>query len=356
MKILSSDMLMASTHAASSRLETQESLRAWTGRQRPDFEGRTAAAAPPSAAPAPSSIVQISAAAGVAPTEAGQAIADVGDEVENDPRVQLIKSLIEILTGKKIHVFHAADLQQAPPAAVPAASPAPADPAKPAAPAGWGLEYDYHASYSETETTTFQASGVITTADHRQISFNLSFELQRSYQEELNVSIRRGDARKVDPLLLNFSGDSAQLSSQKFAFDLNADGIKENISFVQGAGFLVLDKNGDGKVNDGKEMFGPGTGNGFAELRTYDSDGNNWIDESDAIYQQLKIWTKDSAGQDHLSSLQQAKVGALLLGSASTPFALNNAQNQTQGQLRSSGVWLNDEGQTHSLQQIDLAV
>ena len=197
---------------------------------------------------------------------------------------------------------------------------------------------------------------MIRTADNREIKFQLSFELQRSYSEESNVSIRQGDAKRIDPLVLNFSGSSVQLSSQKFEFDLNADGSKENISFVQGAGFLALDRNGDGKINDGKELFGPNTGNGFNELKTLDSDGNNWIDENDAAFQQLKVWTKDAAGKDQLASLLEANVGALFLGNASTAFSINDAQNKPQAQLVSSGLWLTEDGEVKSLQQIDLVV
>lgn len=352
MNILSSDMLLASSHAASSKLETQETLRAWVGERRPDFEGKNAL--PQVAAPVmPSSTVQISDAALATQGVQAEAIEQSGDEAESDPRIMLIKSLIELLTGKKIHLFHARDLQHGP--AQPAPPPAPAA-AQPPGRAGWGVEYDAHTSYTETEQTTFQASGVIRTADNQEITFSFSMELQRSYHEESSVSIRAGDARKIDPLVVNFNGTAAQLSEQKFAFDLNGDGSKENISFVQGAGFLALDKNGDGKINDGKELFGTASGNGFADLKAYDGDGNDWIDESDAVYRQLSIWTRDEQGNEQLSSLQQANVGALFLGSIGTPFALNNARNQSLGQLAASGIWLSEDGKAGSLQQIDLSV
>lgn len=357
MNILSSDVLLASSHAVSSKLETQETLRAWIGDQRPDFEGRNAKVQVVAASPT-SSTVQISDAARAA-AQSGQAeaIQQSSDEVELDPRVLLIKSLVEMLTGKKIHLFHVADLHGGAGASAPSPASTPAQSAQAAQPpgkAGWGVEYDAHTSYTETEQTSFQASGVIRTADNQEISFSFSMDLQRSYHEESSVNIRAGDGRKIDPLVLSFNGTAAQLTSQKFAFDLDADGSKENISFVQGAGFLALDKNGDDKINDGKELFGTASGNGFADLKSYDSNGNNWIDEGDAIYQQLKIWTKDGQGHDQLSSLKQAQVGALFLGNISTPFALNNVQNQSLGQLATSGVWLSEDGKPGSLQQIDL--
>jgi hypothetical protein len=313
------------------------------------------------------SVVQISDAAKIAQSQDSQVVQgaqevnDVNDAAENDPKVQLIKSLVEFLLGRKIHLFHASDLNTSPavsstPASTPDASGSAAPSAANNSNAGSSVDISSHTAYTETEQTTFTASGVIHTTDNKEIKFDLSIALQRSYHEESDVNIHLGATKKVDPLVLNFSADSAQLSAQQFKFDLNADGQTENISFVQGAGFLALDKNGDGKINDGKELFGPATGNGFTELQQLDQDGNGWIDENDAAFKQLQVWTKDSAGADHLSSLAQAGVAALYLGNVSTPFAIKDAQNQQQAQLNATGLWLNDAGKVNTLQQIDLVV
>ncbi|MDE2427903.1 MAG: hypothetical protein KGM99_04200 [Burkholderiales bacterium] len=361
MKILSSDVAMASSHAATSQSETNSSIRAWIGNQRPNFEGVTPTLAPSAPVAATgSSKVQISDAgklAQAAQSSEASAVQQSSDEVISDPMLMMLKNLVEIMTGKKIHLLNAADLQSSSttPEVGGGASSAPPAASAPAK-AGFGVEIDTHQSYTETEQTSFSASGTIITADNKKINFQMSLQMQRSYHEENSSSVRLGDAKKVDPLVLNFAGNAAQLTDRKFSFDLNGDGTKENISFVQGGGFLALDKNGDGKINNGTELFGPGSGNGFADLAQYDSDGNHWIDENDAIYQQLKIWTKDSAGNDQLSSLKQMNVGALYLGSSSTQFDLNTAQNQNLGQVRSSGVWLSEDGKAHALQQVDLSV
>ncbi|MBY0573108.1 MAG: hypothetical protein K2P84_05470 [Undibacterium sp.] len=370
MKITDSDVTLASKHVYQAQRDVQESLRTWVGATRPDFEGRHAGTIPQAAPQIPartSSEVQLSDASRYAQSQEAQAIQDAGDAAENDPRIRLIKSLLEYMLGHEIRLFDASRLagstesNSTTPAStnsstLQAQSQAQSSPQPPSQSQlkGFGTEYDYHASYTETEHTSFQASGVIHTADNREIKFDLSLELQRSYHEEVNVSERSGDAKKIDPLILNFSGGAAQLTSQKFAFDLNADGKTENISFVQGAGFLAIDKNVDGKINDGKELFGPNTGNGFAELKAYDSDGNGWIDENDPAYALLKIWSKDGAGKDQLQSLKQANVGALFLGNSATEFAIKDDKNQTQAQLVSSGLWLSEDGKAHSLQQIDL--
>ena len=353
MKIASSELQLDASHAKVQHHEIRESLRAWIG-NRPDFEGQQGRPAPAA------ETVHISEAGKAAQSSEASAIQDSVDAVNNDPMLRLIRAMIAMLTGKDVKVFDASELEVDNPA------PAVADPnqssqapeAAPAQHAGYGVEYDRHESYSESEQTNFAASGVVHTADGKEISFTVSLSMARSYQEESDVSIRLGDARqKKDPLVINFDGNAVQLTSQRFKFDLNSDGKTEDINFVAGgSGFLVPDKNGDGKINNGSELFGAQTGNGFAELSAYDSDRNGWIDENDAAYAQLRVWTKDSAGKDQLTTLKQANVGAINLSNVATPFDLKDSNNALLGQIRSSSVYLTDDGKAGTVQQVDLTV
>lgn len=81
------------------------------------------------------------------------------------------------------------------------------------------------------------------------------------------------------------------------------------------SGYLAIDNNADGRINDGSELFGTRSGNGFADLAKLDSDGNHWLDEADTGFNSLRIWQRDAAGQDTLSSLRDKGIGALYLGS-----------------------------------------
>lgn len=350
MKIASAALQMDSTHAKMQHHEVRESLRAWVGDRRPDFEGngRARLRVPE---------VHISEAGKAAQSSEASAIQQGVDAAEHDPMLRLIKAMVAMLTGQEVKVFNASELQ-APAPTVDVQAP-PSDPAAVAPQAaGYGIEYDRHESYSEVEQTSFAASGVVQTVDGREIRFSLSLQMARSYHEESDTSISLGDARqKKDPLVLNFGGTAAQLSSQRFKFDLNADGQAEEINFVTGgSGFLVLDRNGDGKANNGSELFGARSGDGFAELAALDSDHNGWIDESDAAYEQLRVWTKDAAGQDKLTTLREANVGALALARVATPFDLKDSNNALMGQIRSSGIFLQEDGKAGTMQQIDLTV
>lgn len=354
MKIASSTLQLESSHTKSQHHEIRESLRTWGADRRPAFDttGQTVRNQP-------STSVQISDDAKAAQSSEASAIQDGLEAAENDPMLRLIRAMISMLTGRDVEVFDASELNVD-------SSPAPnlADPNQVVAeqsrsqPAGFGVEYDYHESYSESEQTTFSAAGVIRTEDGKEIKFDLSLSMARSYHEETNVSIRLGDTRqKKDPLVINFGGNAAQLTSQRFKFDLDANGQTEEINFVTGgSGFLALDRNGDGKINDGTELFGAKTGEGFAELAALDADKNGWIDENDAAYADLRVWTKNGTGADQLSTLEQANVGAISLAHIATPFDLKDAQNELQGEIRSSGVYLQENGTVGTIQQIDLTV
>jgi hypothetical protein len=223
---------------------------------------------------------------------------------------------------------------------------------------GFGVEYDYSESYTETEQTNFSASGSVKTADGKEISFNIELSMARSYHEESSVSLRLGDAAKqVDPLILNFGGTAAQLSDQRFSFDLNSDGKQEQInSLKQGSGFLVFDRNNDGKINNGQEMFGPSSGNGFAELSALDDDHNGWIDENDNAYDKLQVWQGAGKDQGELQSLASAGVGAIALSHSITPFSIKNDANELLAEVRSTGLFLQHNGEAGTIQHVDLTV
>ena len=312
-------------------------------------------------APAPSAPVQISDTGKSAQSSEATAIQKSIDAVENDPMLRLIRAMIAALTGREVKVFDAGELQVSTPTVDvqdPNQATTTAKSQAPQQPAGFGVEYDRQETYSESEQTSFQANGVVRTTDGKEIAFSIALLMTRNYHEESDTSIRLGDARKKqDPLVINFNGTATQLTSQRFKFDLNSDGKTEDINFAtNGSGFLALDRNGDGQINNGSELFGASSSNGFAELALLDSDHNGWIDENDAAYGQLRILTKDASGNDQLSTLKQAGVGALSVNSIATPFDIKNSSNVLQGQIMSSGVFLHEDGKAGTLQQIDLTV
>lgn len=216
----------------------------------------------------------------------------------------------------------------------------------------------------EQEDTSFSTVGTVRTKDGREINFNVNVNMSRRceeyYREELNVA----KFALYDPLVINLNTDVTELSDQTFYFDLDADGEEEEISMLKGSGYLALDKNGDGVINDGSELFGTKNGDGFADLARYDEDGNGWIDENDSIWSKLKIWCKDENGNDVLYKLSDQGVGAICLENVSTDFTMQGDRkaqdgtmnaNATNAVIRKTGIFLYENGNIGTVQHVDMA-
>jgi len=105
------------------------------------------------------------------------------------------------------------------------------------------------------------------------------------------------------PIVINLGRGPYELTGldNPVRFDLNANGVPELVAWTApdaDLAFLWLDRNADGTVNNGSELFGNytrlGNGrlaiNGFEALREFDSNGDGVIDASDAIWRQLRLW------------------------------------------------------------------
>lgn len=211
--------------------------------------------------------------------------------------------------------------------------------------------------FSENENTSFRTRGSVVTADGRQLSFGIELEMSRSFTEKYDMSSVEQSISYCDPLVINLNANIAEVSDQKFFFDIDSDGTKDSISQLsKNSGYLALDINQDGIINDGSELFGTKSGNGFKDLAKYDSDGDGWIDEDDEIWSKLLIWSKDEKGNDTLYHLTDKGVGAICLQNISTDFSLNSAEtNQVNAKIRNTGIFLYENGTVGTVQHLDLA-
>ena len=210
----------------------------------------------------------------------------------------------------------------------------------------------------EHEDMSYRASGTVRTADGRSIDLKVDYSLSRDSATVTSLSSSAMDGVLKDPLVLRLGGGS-MLSGDTLRFNLDADGKSEQIAaFGAGYGLLARDRNSNGKVDDGSELFGTQSGNGFADLMQFDSDHNGWIDESDPVFGKLSLWLQSGKGEDDgdkLQGLKQAGIGALSLTGTETPFALKQ-DGKTEGQLRSTGIYLHEDGRTDLMQQVDLTM
>ena len=209
-----------------------------------------------------------------------------------------------------------------------------------------------------TDSLTLVSEGQVTTDDGRSISFRLELDLDQRYFErsEQTLSIQSEDM--IDPLVISLDGKPPTLSNSTFTFDIDSDGeLEELSSLASGAGFLAFDQNKDGVINNGSELFGPQSGNGYEDLAAFDDNGDGWIDESDEIFSQLTVWQPGEGDENGVMvSLNEAGVGAISLQAMESPFVIKDEHNNTLGVVQRSGVYLSETGQAGLVQQIDLAI
>lgn len=202
---------------------------------------------------------------------------------------------------------------------------------------------------SESESTHVCGGGLVKTCDGREIAFAFNVAMRREFSRDV-YSEESGTIELRDPLVLNFKGNYCQLVDSRFSFDLDADGRPEWLpGLADGSSFLVFDRNDNGRADDGSELFGTRSGNGFADLAQHDEDGNGWIDEGDSAFAKLGLWSGES-----FRPLGEAGVGALYTASVAAPFSLKNAENELLGQIRAAGVYLMESGGSGLMQQVDL--
>lgn len=250
--------------------------------------------------------------------------------------------------------------------------------------AGRVVEYTWRemrtTTVCEQETTAYSACGTVNTADGRCLNFSLALTMARS-SVETQTSVAAGGVRVCDPLVVNFDGGAAELSGRTFAFDLNADGQTESLDTLgAGSAYLTIDRDGDGRIADGREVVGALSGDAFADLAKDDSDGNGWLDEADPAFATLRLWRRDDTRADRLTTLADAGIGALYLGASATPFTemgddpaspdrakgANDPTNPgdpsgpehpaVRAYVRSTSIFLSESGKVGTLQHVDFAV
>ncbi len=211
-------------------------------------------------------------------------------------------------------------------------------------------KYVFYEERRETESLDVSMTGVIQTATQT-ISVDMNLSFSHSFVQRYDVE----RSQFYDPLVINFDGMLPDLEDTTFAFDLDCDGVRERVSQLsQGSGFLALDENNNGIVDDGSELFGARNGNGFVDLSRYDSDNNRWIDANDAVFSDLRIWSHGE-GEPRLIPLEELGIGALYLGYTKNSFDLRNENSDVLGRIRSNGLYLKEDGSSGLMTQIDLA-
>ncbi|MFM9800382.1 hypothetical protein ACKKBJ_15155 [Aeromonas dhakensis] len=278
-------------------------------------------------------------------TETGKSEQDGIPNDGLDNRQRLIKLMIEAMLGHKIEL------------------PEPIKPAEQSAegvsaPTGEGTQpaaepdqlVEVTDSLLQKEQLNVVAAANLQTQDGQTLQLDLGFVLD---WRQLDISQRRTTLNALkDPLVLSLDGKIAGLTDARVNFDLDQDGKADSLpGLSEGSGFVALDRNGNGTIDDGGELFGARSGNGFGELATLDEDGNGVLDERDSQFSALQFWQPDQSP----IALVELGIGAILLHPLDTPFN-HLGENGNQGVLRQSGLYVTEQGKGGWVQQVDLRV
>ena len=153
--------------------------------------------------------------------------------------------------------------------------------------------------------------------------------------EEIQINVAEvktsEKTQKYDPLILDLNKNGKYTSDavNGVHFDYSGDGFAERTAWVEdGDGLLVYDKNGNGIIDDGNELFGDKTvmqdgtvaTNGFSALEDFDSNGDGKINSDDEQFELLQVWVDSNndgvSQQDELFSLCDLGIKELSLSVA----------------------------------------
>ena len=149
---------------------------------------------------------------------------------------------------------------------------------------------------------------------------------------------------RIDPLALDLDGDGIETrgADGRVLFDHDGDGIKNGTGWVQSDdGLLVLDRNSNGTIDNGGELFGVDTtksdgkkaSDGFDALSDLDSNDDGVFDAKDTRFKDVRIWrdlNQDGVSQSkELSTLSANNIRAISLSKTRKTTNLGNGNTQT---------------------------
>jgi len=164
--------------------------------------------------------------------------------------------------------------------------------------------------FSQTETFNLESSNSV---ENTRISISLTRETQFSF----SASFESANNEKSDPLILNLDQSDFEFEpDHSVSFDLNADGrLDKMIGLSSANAFLSFDKNQNGIIDNGAELFGDARGavDGFADLARYDDNADNQIDAQDKIFSSLLLLSFGADGFQNLRPLETENIQRLSL-------------------------------------------
>ncbi|MBP7113693.1 MAG: calcium-binding protein, partial [Nitrosomonas sp.] len=167
---------------------------------------------------------------------------------------------------------------------------------------------------------------------------------------------------RTDPLVLDLDNDGIEtigINNPVILFDHDSDGIKTGTGWVKSDdGFLVLDRNDNGTIDSGRELFGVDTiksngsraTNGFDALSDLDSNADRLFDQNDSEFTHVRVWRdlnqNGVSTSNELFSLPQLGIISINLNATNQNVNLGNGNIQT---AAAAHLTVDGAGQTGNL-------
>jgi len=153
------------------------------------------------------------------------------------------------------------------------------------------------ANASETGQTQSQNGQ----SESQSFTMQLEFEFEIEVKFNASVQVKTEGVQQSDPIMFDLDGDGFELTNYRDGakFDILGNGQKASTAFVTGGdAFLAIDRNGNGTIDSGKELFGDQNGarNGYEELAKLDTNGDGVINAKDKVFDQLKLFRDNGNG------------------------------------------------------------
>ncbi|MFO0059101.1 MAG: calcium-binding protein [Cyanobacteriota bacterium] len=187
-------------------------------------------------------------------------------------------------------------------------------------------------------------------------------EIAKRLHKKLREIVK--DIEKVaSPLILDLDGNGIQtlaLTGTAIYFDHDCNGFAERSGWVgYNDGLLILDLNNNGKIDNGRELFGNHTllsngelaKNGFEALARYDLNRDRVIDNQDAIWSSLRVWRDQNSNAisdpGEWLTLEEANTQSLQLG-----YVTSMAIDANDNEHKETGFFLLTSGQLATLTDV----
>ncbi len=202
----------------------------------------------------------------------------------------------------------------------------------------------------------------VTTQDAYTVRIRMTNSDNNSYEEVVKFNVQ--ERTLSTPLILDLDDDGVETLAQASGvmFDIDADGKLDKTGWASADdGFLVLDVNGDGLINNASELFGEHTimsngelaRDGFNALSDYDHNQDAVLNSDDAIYSELRIW--QDSNQDGISQTHELYT-LLEKGVSAIDFNPSQIAENNQGNLIGlRSYWTDDLGSSHRVDDVWLA-